>query len=125
MVALSTVGRIAEWQLLGAKFVLLGDFWGQLAPIEDPWERMDMEGADIYRQLARSLHLRLSENRRAAGDAEHWWFIQSLYQFVWEPERLPEDVWPPRSATPGTGSSPPTRGSSRCRTTCARASTGS
>ena len=36
MIALSTIGRLAEWQLTGAYFVLLGDFYGQLAPIHDP-----------------------------------------------------------------------------------------
>ena len=103
MTTLSAIGRIAEWQLLGAKFVLLGDFHGQLLPIQDPWERMHMESADVYRQLARSLHLRLSENRRAARDPEHWWFLQTLYQFVWEPERLPEDVWAATQRYPWDG----------------------
>ena len=62
-----------------------------------------MESADIYRQLSRSLHLRLSENRRAAGDEEHFWFIRSLYQFVWEPERLAEDVWAATQRYPWDG----------------------
>jgi hypothetical protein len=52
-----------------------------------------MESADIYRQLAHGLHIRLSTNRRASKDPEHWWFLSTLYQFAHDPEHLPEDVW--------------------------------
>jgi hypothetical protein len=52
-----------------------------------------MECADVYRQLARSLHIRLSANRRASKDPKLWWFLLSIYQFICDPERLPEDVW--------------------------------
>jgi hypothetical protein len=92
MVALSALGRIAEWQLMGARFVLVGDFL-QFLPIKDPWERVDMEHADIYRQLACGLHIRPSTNRRASKDPKHIWFVDSLFQFVCDPEHLPEDVW--------------------------------
>ena len=51
-----------------------------------------MGSADIYRQLARGLHLRLSVNRRAASDPEHFWFLKPLYPFVHEPEHLSVDV---------------------------------
>ena len=48
---------------MGARFVMLGDFVGQFAPIQDAWAQSNQENADIYRQLARNLHLRLSTNR--------------------------------------------------------------
>jgi hypothetical protein len=92
MVALSTMGRIAEWQLVGASFVMLGDFVGQFKPIADAWAGADMESADIYRQLARSLHLKLSTNRRSEADRDHWRFLLSLYQFVGDESHLPVDV---------------------------------
>jgi hypothetical protein len=92
MVALSTIARIAEWQLLGARFVMLGDFLGQFQPIRDPWAGAVAHTADIYRQMARSLKLELTTNRRSAGDARLWWFLGSLYPFVDQPLRLSVDV---------------------------------
>jgi hypothetical protein len=92
MVTLSTIGRIAEWQLVGAKFVALGDFLGQFEPIHDAWAGADMESADIYRQLAHNLHLKLSTNRRSAADLDLWRFILSLYDYVGDESRLAVDV---------------------------------
>jgi hypothetical protein len=51
-IPLSTWGRIGQWQLVGAKFVLMGDFDGQFEPIYDAW-RGDVKNADILRQLSR------------------------------------------------------------------------
>jgi hypothetical protein len=87
------MGRIAEWQLMGAKFVMLGDFCGQFKPIEDPWDGAIMQSADIYRQLARSLHIHLTTNRRSGSDQQLWTFLNSLYHSVDEPSQLAEDVY--------------------------------
>jgi len=92
MVALSTMGRIAEWSLMGAKFVMLGDFF-QFKPVQDPWDGAIMQTADIYRQLARSLHIHLSTNRRSGSDQQLWTFLNALYQSVDDPSQLAEDVW--------------------------------
>jgi hypothetical protein len=87
------MGRIAEWQLMGAKFILLGDFCGQFKPILDPWDGAIMQTADIYRQLAKSLHIHLSTNRRSGSDQQLWNFLHALYQSVDEPSQLAEDVY--------------------------------
>ena len=92
MVALSTIAKVAEWQLLGARFVMLGDFLGQFQPIRDPWAGAVAHTADIYRQMARSLKLELTTNRRSAGDARLWWFLSTLYAFVDQPTRLSVDA---------------------------------
>ena len=62
-----------------------------------------MEDADIYRQLARGLHLRLSTNRRSSADLGHWWFLLTLYQFVDQPSHLAEDVWAATERYPWNG----------------------
>jgi hypothetical protein len=51
-----------------------------------------MEQADIYRHLARGLYLKLSTDRRCT-DPTHTWFVSTLYEFVSDPEHLPEDVY--------------------------------
>jgi 5-methylcytosine-specific restriction endonuclease McrA len=92
MVPLSTMKRLGEWQLVGAKFVLLGDFEGQFEPVADAWRREDMHNADLYRQLTRSLKVKLSTNRRAAGDPGHFAFYTGLYPFVKQPDTLGDCV---------------------------------
>jgi hypothetical protein len=87
-IPLSTWGRIGQWQLVGAKFVLMGDFDGQFEPIYDAW-RGDVKNADILRQLADGLHVRLTTGRRS--DQEH-------FRFYTEPLRPPRQGGP-RSST--------------------------
>jgi hypothetical protein len=87
MVGLSTLVRIAAWQLVGANFVLYGDFRGQFEPIVDQWRGADVESSGIVRQMARGLHIRLSTNRRAQGDNAHFRFYTGLYPRVGGPAR--------------------------------------
>jgi hypothetical protein len=57
-IPLSAWSRIGEWYSLGARFVLLGDFY-QFLPIKDQWadSEVSVEHADILRQLARALRI--------------------------------------------------------------------
>jgi hypothetical protein len=80
MVPMSAWARMGEWFLMGARFVMLGDWDGQLLPISEAWGSGDPQHADILRQLARSLEIRLVINRRA--DAQHAGFVASLYPCV-------------------------------------------
>jgi hypothetical protein len=88
MVPLSTLVRVGAWQLVGARFVLYGDFRGQFLPICDQWKGADIESSGIVQQLAGSLHVHLSTNRRAAGDDAHFRFYTGLYDSVGGPVPL-------------------------------------
>ena len=92
MVPLSTWVRIGAWSLVGARFILLGDFRGQFEPIVDCWRGPDVETSGIIQQLARSLHVHLSINRRAAGDDAHFRFYTGLYEHVKDPDELDKAV---------------------------------
>ena len=66
MIPMSAWARMGEWLLMGARFVLLGDWDGQLLPIGEAWNpSMCAKHADILRQLARSLEVQLVVNRRS------------------------------------------------------------
>jgi hypothetical protein len=81
MIPMSAWARMGEWFLMGARFVMLGDWDGQLLPISEAWcPGMDPKHADILRQLAQSLEVRLVVNRRS--DEGHAGYVASLYPCV-------------------------------------------
>ena len=88
-IPLSTWARIAQWQVFGARFVLLGDFH-QFLPIKDAWcdSAVSVQNADILRQLARALRVEFRVNRRSALDPHLFADYTALYPFVDEPDAL-------------------------------------
>ena len=100
MVPLSTLVRVASWQLMGAEFILLGDFKGQFEPICDHWRGPDVESSGIVRQMAKGLHVHLSTNRRAAGDDAHFAFYTGLYSRLGQKASVVEEA---RAAYPWKG----------------------
>ena len=67
-VPLSAWALIGDWYSLGARFVLLGDFY-QFLLIKDQWadSAVSVHHADILRQLARSLRIAIKLPRRCRG----------------------------------------------------------
>ena len=87
MVPLSLLAVLSRWQLLGAKFVLLGDFKGQELPIYDGWKIPGSIGDTVLvQQLCNSLNFGMSKNRRCSTDLEHFQFYSNLYKDVDSPE---------------------------------------
>ena len=78
MIAETLLERLTRWALLGARFVFLGDF-SQLLPVGQKVEtRWKVEHTRVFHQLCNGLHIRLTKNRRAAGDPEHFARILEL-----------------------------------------------
>jgi hypothetical protein len=81
-IPLSAWSRIGEWYSLGARFVLLGDFY-QFLPIKDQWadSAVSVEHADILRQLARALRIEMTVPRRSR-DPKLFRDFTSLYPAI-------------------------------------------
>ena len=83
MVPLSLLAVLARWQLLGTKFVLMGDFKGQELPIYDGWKIAGSIGDTVLvQQLCNSLNFGMCRNRRCSKDPEHFQFYSDLYKEV-------------------------------------------
>ena len=79
-VSMSLLALMARYRLLGARFVLLGDYDGQFKPIVDAWPTTRKAiDTQIVRELAGGLHVVLKTNRRAQGDDTHFDYYVSLY----------------------------------------------
>ena len=82
MVSIQQWERLARWSLLGARFVLFGDFEGQFLPIgEDPGSRYRAQETRTLKQLANCLCVRLSQNRRGS-DPVLFQRYSDLYPFA-------------------------------------------
>ena len=74
-------------QLLGTKFVLMGDFKGQELPIYDGWKIAGSIGDTvIVQQLCNSLNFGMCRNRRCGKDPEHFQFYSDSYKEVDNPD---------------------------------------
>ena len=72
---------LAALKLVGWKFVIAGDFEGQLPPIKDRWGKADTIGdSAMMRSLANGLRARLTVNRRCKDDPEHFEWYTGLYR---------------------------------------------
>ena len=84
MVGLGAWSVLAEWKLLGAAFVVLGDFEGQFLPIADSYDaNIRVDRLDIMRQIANSLHVRLTVPKRF--EQAHFDWVMSKYPLVERP----------------------------------------
>ena len=67
-VQLHTWVELAQWKLVGVKFVLVGDADGQRKPIFDKWQdamnRTDIRDSSLIHELCGGLRLQLTEYRR-------------------------------------------------------------
>ena len=74
-------GSLAEYHLLGCKFVVMGDFRGQYLPIGDPFAHLldRTETSSLMHSLCAGFHVHLSENHRCKSDPGHFDFYCSLY----------------------------------------------
>ena len=92
-------GELARWKLVGCKFLICGDFDGQLLPMFDRW-------ADVYNKkgilesrimydLVNGLDCNLSVCRRTLGDQAHFHAVKELYnrQYFHPGEPVDEDAF--------------------------------
>ena len=72
---------IAEYQLLGCRFIIMGDFKGQYLPIGDPFAALleGIEDSSLMHSLCGGLHVHLSQNHRCKEDPAHFDFYCSIY----------------------------------------------
>ena len=78
MIGLGAWSVIAEWKLLGCIIVVLGDFEGQFLPIADSYgPDIRVDRLDIMRQVANSLHVKLTVPKRF--EEAHFAWVMSKY----------------------------------------------
>jgi hypothetical protein len=78
MIGLGAWSVIAEWKLLGCIIVVLGDFEGQFLPIADSYgPHIRVDKLDIMRQIANSLHVKLTIPKRF--EQAHFDWVMSKY----------------------------------------------
>ena len=82
-ISLSLWERIARWKLAGWKFVVCGDFRGQLLPMFDRWGDV-MRAKNIAKSrfmydLVNGLSCQLSTCRRCPDDKPHFDLVMALY----------------------------------------------
>ena len=89
MIPLSMWGDISRWQLMGNRFILVGDFDGQLQPIFDRWNDVakgtDLSHSTLLHNMCNGLHVQLTEYRRGV-DPELFANYVALYP------RLQDDI---------------------------------
>ena len=82
-IPLAMLADVARWSLVGVKFVIIGDFAGQLMPIFDRWgdamQKHDIQNSDFMHGLCNGLQVHLTTCRRCPDDLPHFNLVQSLY----------------------------------------------
>jgi hypothetical protein len=107
LVSQAAWARLGEFLMMGARFILLGDWDGQLPPVQESWlGDTAARYTDILRQLSRALEIQLVVSRRASGDPEFVEHIRSLYDHVDEPDELRVDLVRMRGMYPCDGEDP-------------------
>jgi hypothetical protein len=102
LIPLSTWARIGAWSLMGAKFILLGDFRGQFEPIADCWRGPTSRApASCSSSPAASTSIcRPTAGPRATTTTSD--FYTGLYPLVKDPDELPRAVLRAQAAYPWT-----------------------
>ena len=101
-VGTDVLADIASWKIVGAKFLLSGDFLGQLEPIFDKWKdsrrrTKDVQHSELLGSTVNWLHIELQEYKRGT-DLTLFQYYCGLYQHVWlsdyasEENRLLQDT---------------------------------
>jgi hypothetical protein len=84
--ALSWWSLWGRWQMVGVRFILVGDMDGQLPPVYDQWDdarrRNDTRQSELMKRLCGYTKVSLTVDRRSAGDAAHFQFYSSMYPSV-------------------------------------------
>jgi len=76
MIPFTLWAELSRFQLLGARFVLVGDWEGQFEPICDRWkDTRKVRNCEFIRRMACGLHIKLEEYRRGE-DSELFEFLQ-------------------------------------------------
>ena len=67
-IQLHTWAILAQWKLMGVRFILMGDLDGQSKPIFDSWndsmKKRDIRKSHFLHEMANGLHVHLSTDRR-------------------------------------------------------------
>ena len=84
-IQLHTLAILAQWKLMGVRFLILGDFDGQLPPIFDKWanamDRLDIRESQFLYDLVGGLHIKLTTYRRGT-DIELFRRYVQLYKYA-------------------------------------------
>ena len=84
-IQMHTWSLLAQWKLMGVRFIILGDFDGQLPPIFDKWanamERLDIRASQFLYDLVGGLHIKLTTYRRGT-DPELFRRYVMLYRYA-------------------------------------------
>jgi hypothetical protein len=95
-IPLSLWNRIAQWKLVGWKFVVCGDFEGQLLPMRDRWrdvmEARDVATSAFMHGLVEGLACRLTTCRRCPDDRPHFLRVQALTKRSYARPGQPHDA---------------------------------
>ena len=81
-------GSLAQYKLLGCRFVIAGDPDGQLPPVEDPLRcERPHEYSGFMRELVNDFRVRLTRNRRGS-DPVLFRACSALYEIMSKPDQL-------------------------------------
>ena len=80
LIPIDTLGLLARATLVGAKFVLFGDFDGQFGAMQDRWDvpYSEVPNSELIRDMTKSLWVKLETYRRGE-DPELFGFYHGLY----------------------------------------------
>ena len=75
LLPISTLGEIARWQALNAKFIVFGDYEGQFEAFRDRWRfNVSAEWSPLMHELCGGLHISLSTYRRGTDLELFKWY---------------------------------------------------
>ena len=86
LLPIDTLGQIARWQMVGAKFVLFGDFEGQFEAFIDRWKEVsyaDVPQSQLLMDMCTRTHFHMEVYRRGDDQVLYDWYTR-LYT---EPDR--------------------------------------
>ena len=79
MVSVEDLGIMSSWRAVGARFIFVGDFDGQLLPFIDRWsDDRDVQSSQLMNKLCGGTHVHLEVYRRGT-DPELFRFYTALY----------------------------------------------
>ena len=82
-IPLSMWADIVRWKLMDVRFVVVGDFAGQLTPIADRWsdamQKHDIQDSGFLHSLVNGVQVHLTTCRRCAEDMPHFELTKALY----------------------------------------------
>ena len=82
LLPIDTLGQIAQWQMVGARFVLFGDFEGQFEAFIDRWKEVsyaDVPQSQLLMDMCSRTRFHMEVYRRGDDQALYGWYT-SLYK---------------------------------------------